>query len=149
MAPALPIPRDPAAGSCLCCCETWISLDRLACQDRDLLLFAMRPPDRVFNTGRLSAQLLPDVQAKTGKAKLTKGKFTWITEAGRQERWIVASCGAFTVLFNFRCGAPATNKGRAPDCARTAAMKPRHRDTSPDSFSSVPRQWSKLQGLAG
>jgi len=44
-------------------------------------------------------------QVKTGKAKLSKGKFTWITEAGRQERWIVASCGAYTVLFNFRCAA--------------------------------------------
>lgn len=44
------------------------------------------------------------LQVKVGKAKLSKGKFTWITEAGRQERWIVASCGAYTVLFNFRCG---------------------------------------------
>jgi hypothetical protein len=37
-----------------------------------------------------------------GRAPLQKGKFTWITEAGRQERWIVASCGAYTVLWNFR-----------------------------------------------
>lgn len=35
-------------------------------------------------------------------APLTKGKFTWITESGRQERWIVASCGNYTVLWNFR-----------------------------------------------
>jgi hypothetical protein len=39
-----------------------------------------------------------------GRAPLQKGKFTWITEAGRQERWIVASCGAYTVLWNFRWG---------------------------------------------
>lgn len=25
-----------------------------------------------------------------------------MTEAGRQERWIVASCGTFTALWNFR-----------------------------------------------
>ena len=41
--------------------------------------------------------------AQVGGAVLQKGKFTWITEAGRQERWIVASCGAYTVLWNFRC----------------------------------------------
>eukprot|EP01026_Neomeris_dumetosa_P074566 TRINITY_DN77678_c0_g1_i1.p1 TRINITY_DN77678_c0_g1~~TRINITY_DN77678_c0_g1_i1.p1 ORF type:complete len:581 (-),score=81.42 TRINITY_DN77678_c0_g1_i1:414-2156(-) len=29
-------------------------------------------------------------------------KFTWITEQGTSERWIVASCGNFTVLWNFR-----------------------------------------------
>lgn len=40
---------------------------------------------------------------QVGRAPLQKGKFTWITEAGRQERWIVASCGAYTVLWNFRC----------------------------------------------
>lgn len=47
-------------------------------------------------------RLKAEDQAKTGVASLKGGKFTWITEAGRQERWIVASCGAFTVLFNFR-----------------------------------------------
>lgn len=38
-----------------------------------------------------------------GGAPLQKGKFTWITESGREERWIVASCGNYTVLWNFRC----------------------------------------------
>jgi hypothetical protein len=47
-------------------------------------------------------RLKAEDQAKVGRAPLQKGKFTWITEAGRQERWIVASCGAFTVLWNFR-----------------------------------------------
>ena len=80
-------------------------------------LFIIRP---------FSVQPLLDVQAKTGKAKLTKGKFTWITEAGRQERWIVASCGAYTVLFNFRCGEPAGGRGRPPACMHA----PRQRDAS-------------------
>lgn len=35
-------------------------------------------------------------------APLEKGHFTWITERGSQERWIVASCGNYTVLWNFR-----------------------------------------------
>lgn len=39
---------------------------------------------------------------RVGHAPLEKGKFTWVTEAGRQERWIVASVGNFTVLWNFR-----------------------------------------------
>ena len=38
----------------------------------------------------------------TGGAALEKGHFTWITEKGRQERWVVASCGNYTVLWNFR-----------------------------------------------
>ena len=48
-------------------------------------------------------RLKPEDQAKVGKQNLSKGKFTWITEAGRSERWIVASCGSYTVLWNFRC----------------------------------------------
>lgn len=45
---------------------------------------------------------LEDVKL-TKNAPLEKGHFTWITEQGRQERWIVASCGNYTVLWNFRC----------------------------------------------
>lgn len=40
--------------------------------------------------------------AAVGGAPLAKGKFTWVTESGREERWIVASCGTYTVLWNFR-----------------------------------------------
>jgi hypothetical protein len=40
--------------------------------------------------------------ARTGGAPLEKARFTWITERGRQERWIIASCGNYTVLWNFR-----------------------------------------------
>ncbi len=69
-------------------------------------------------------RLRPEDAAKVGGAPMRQGKFTWVTEAGRQERWIVASCGNHTVLWNFRCalsplraaatsgGAPA---GRAAD----------------------------------
>ncbi len=37
-----------------------------------------------------------------GGAPLEKGHFNWITEGGQMERWIVASCGNYTVLWNFR-----------------------------------------------
>ena len=47
-------------------------------------------------------RLKPEDVAVVGGAALTKGKFTWVTEANRQERWIVASCGNYTVLWNFR-----------------------------------------------
>ncbi|KAK9862011.1 hypothetical protein WJX84_000959 [Apatococcus fuscideae] len=39
---------------------------------------------------------------KTGHRPLAQGKFTWVSESGRQERWIVATCGLYTVLWNFR-----------------------------------------------
>jgi len=48
-------------------------------------------------------RLRPEDAAKVGGAPMRQGKFTWVTEAGRQERWIVASCGNHTVLWNFRC----------------------------------------------
>eukprot|EP00982_Pelagococcus_subviridis_P004613 29261-Pelagococcus_subviridis.AAC.3 len=36
-------------------------------------------------------------------AKFTRGKFTWVTErGGAPERWIVASCGVHSVVYNFR-----------------------------------------------
>lgn len=47
-------------------------------------------------------RLRPADVALTGGAPLEKAHFTWITERGRQERWIVASCGNYTVLWNFR-----------------------------------------------
>lgn len=46
-------------------------------------------------------------QKLTKGAALEKGHFTWITERGRQERWVVASCGNYTVLWNFRRGTGA------------------------------------------
>ena len=38
-------------------------------------------------------RLRPEDCARTGSRPFQKGKFTWITEAGHAERWIVASCG--------------------------------------------------------
>lgn len=35
-------------------------------------------------------------------AKFAKAKLTWITENDMTERWIAASCGRFSVLWNFR-----------------------------------------------
>lgn len=49
----------------------------------------------------LASQPAEDCKLTKGCA-LEKGHFTWITEKGRQERWIVASCGNYTVLWNFR-----------------------------------------------
>ncbi|EFJ44397.1 hypothetical protein VOLCADRAFT_95403 [Volvox carteri f. nagariensis] len=34
-------------------------------------------------------------------AKLAKGKFTWITEDGHSESWVVAVCGRFLVVWDF------------------------------------------------
>ena len=48
-------------------------------------------------------RLKPEDLAHVGSAPLQKGKFTWVTESGREERWIVASCGNYTLLWNFRC----------------------------------------------
>ena len=47
-------------------------------------------------------RLKPEDALATRGAPLAKGKFTWVTEAGREERWIVATCGNYTVLWNFR-----------------------------------------------
>ncbi|KAL3144985.1 hypothetical protein ABBQ32_003489 [Trebouxia sp. C0010 RCD-2024] len=47
-------------------------------------------------------RLKPEDQPLLQKEPLRQGKFTWVTEAGREERWIVASCGNYTVLWNFR-----------------------------------------------
>jgi hypothetical protein len=42
-------------------------------------------------------QLLPVDVKRTGGRPLTKGRFTWVTEQGVQERWIVASVGNYSV----------------------------------------------------
>ena len=53
-----------------------------------------------------SARLLklkPEDQALLKGEPLRQGKFTWVTESGRYERWIAASCSNYTILWNFRC----------------------------------------------
>ena len=47
-------------------------------------------------------RLKPEDTVVVKGANFAKGKFTWVTESGRQERWIVVSCGNYTVLWNFR-----------------------------------------------
>lgn len=36
----------------------------------------------------------------TKKTHAPAGKFTWITEAGQKERWVVANVGNFSVIWN-------------------------------------------------
>jgi len=40
-------------------------------------------------------RLRPEDAARTAGKPLQKGKFSWITESGQAERWIVASCGEY------------------------------------------------------
>ena len=44
---------------------------------------------------------MPSFHSPQG-AKLSRGKFTWVTEAGHSERYIVATCGRFSVIWNFK-----------------------------------------------
>ncbi|KAF6261436.1 VID27 cytoplasmic protein-domain-containing protein [Scenedesmus sp. NREL 46B-D3] len=46
-------------------------------------------------------RLKPEDRLANGSKPLKNGRFTWVTEAGSQERWIVASCGRHTVIWNF------------------------------------------------
>eukprot|EP00878_Enallax_costatus_P015951 GHUV01016724.1.p1 GENE.GHUV01016724.1~~GHUV01016724.1.p1 ORF type:complete len:351 (+),score=96.47 GHUV01016724.1:865-1917(+) len=47
-------------------------------------------------------RLKPEDKLITGGKPLKNGRFTWVTEANSQERWVVASCGKHTVIWNFR-----------------------------------------------
>jgi WD40 repeat protein len=49
----------------------------------------------------LLLRLRPEDLALTAGTPFAKGKFTWVTEQGQTERWIAASCGKFTVHWNF------------------------------------------------
>jgi len=46
--------------------------------------------------------LTPEDAVYTKQAPLEKAKFSWITDNNRKERYIVASCGNYTVQWNFR-----------------------------------------------
>lgn len=67
-------------------------------------------------------RLKPEDVLLTGGKPLRGGKFTWVTEQGRQERWIVASCGNYSVVWNFRRvkasggAGTATGVGGLPAC---------------------------------
>ena len=47
-------------------------------------------------------RLKPEDSALANFKPFKKAHFTWVTEQGKQERWIVASCGNYSVLWNFR-----------------------------------------------
>eukprot|EP00197_Chlamydomonas_leiostraca_P013127 CAMPEP_0202869760 /NCGR_PEP_ID=MMETSP1391-20130828/12913_1 /ASSEMBLY_ACC=CAM_ASM_000867 /TAXON_ID=1034604 /ORGANISM="Chlamydomonas leiostraca, Strain SAG 11-49" /LENGTH=578 /DNA_ID=CAMNT_0049550119 /DNA_START=147 /DNA_END=1883 /DNA_ORIENTATION=+ len=63
-------------------------------------------------------RLKPEDAARTGGKTFAKGKFTWITESGMSERWVVANCGPFSVIWNFNkiksCGGDGLSFGGLP-----------------------------------
>lgn len=63
-------------------------------------------------------RLKPEDVVVTGGRALRSAKFTWVTEEGHQERWIVASCGQYSVVWNFkrvkRAVATSTSFGGLP-----------------------------------
>uniref|UniRef100_A0A7S0QWD8 Vacuolar import/degradation Vid27 C-terminal domain-containing protein n=1 Tax=Pyramimonas obovata TaxID=1411642 RepID=A0A7S0QWD8_9CHLO len=93
---------------------------------------AFRTKDGAMTTGFKAAmgksqsaprllKLLPSDVTKTGNAPFTKARFTWITEQGKQERWIVVSCGTYSVLWNFRQVKMSTGPGAS--AATTGGFK--------------------------
>ena len=78
-------------------------------------------------------RLKPEDMAKVGGAPLRTGRFTWVTEAGRQERWIVASVGSYTVLWNFRWVAT----GAVPYYCDFSGVKQPHRGLPSGAVSSA------------
>jgi hypothetical protein len=74
-------------------------------------------------------RLRPADAARAGGAPLEKGRFTWVTEAGRPERWVVASCGRFTVLWSFRAV-----KAAAPDVVSAGGL------TTVTQYQMIPRK---------
>jgi hypothetical protein len=47
-------------------------------------------------------KLLPTDLARTKGAAFAKARFTWITSGDTQERWVAASVGNFSAVWNFR-----------------------------------------------
>lgn len=68
--------------------------------NRELSGFTDRAGARLA-TPRL-LRLRPEDVVLTGGRPLRGAKFTWVTEAGRTERWVVASCGRYSVVWNFK-----------------------------------------------
>jgi hypothetical protein len=56
-------------------------------------------------------KLLPGDVARTGGASFAKGRFTWITSGDTQERWVAASVGTFSAVWNFRHVKAVTKPG--------------------------------------
>ena len=86
-------------------------------------------------------KLKPEDAAKAKGAPLVKGKFTWVTEQGKQERWIVASCGTYSILFNFRRVKAATApERRLLSLPTSTSWRKTRRLPSPRSFTGSSRQ---------
>jgi hypothetical protein len=47
-------------------------------------------------------RLKPEDKLLAGSKGFKNGRFTWVTESNNPERWIVASCGRYTVIWNFK-----------------------------------------------
>jgi hypothetical protein len=47
-------------------------------------------------------RLKPEDKLLAGSKPFKNGRFTWVTEANDQERWVVASCSKYTVIWNFK-----------------------------------------------
>ena len=47
-------------------------------------------------------RLTPEDKVLVGNTPLKDGRFTWITDVTSTERTVVATCGNYTVLWNFR-----------------------------------------------
>jgi hypothetical protein len=47
-------------------------------------------------------RLKPEDKLLAGSKPFKNGRFTWVTEANNQERWVVASCSKYTVIWNFK-----------------------------------------------
>lgn len=89
---------------CLCraactCTDLPVHTPRGPMSDPPILLLPPTPPPIPFFS--LNTLQIPTAAAQ-GNAPLQKARFTWVTERGRQERWVVASCGNYTVRWNLR-----------------------------------------------
>lgn len=47
-------------------------------------------------------KLKPEDQGLLDEGSFKNGRFTWVTEAGSREHWVVASCGNYMLKWNFR-----------------------------------------------
>jgi hypothetical protein len=71
-------------------------------------------PARSTHPRTLRLPLHPPFPASLQGAKLCRGRFTWVTEAGSQERYIVATAGRFSVTWNFKAIRTAATEALGP-----------------------------------
>lgn len=72
--------------------------------DKGMASCSFRAPLRSAGaTQPVLMRLKAEDAARLGGVPLRGGKFDWTTELGHPESWVVASCGAYSVVWNFRC----------------------------------------------